>query len=662
MPDETVALVTTLDARITAFEQQMSKAVRGAYGAADRIEKAFAASNDNIARKMTGRTGFASAINSGLGEVRSGVESTAASVPILGSALGALGPVGIGVAAVLGGVAIAMNKAAEAAQFSDDLSAAASRLSVTAEALQELRYAAEANDIEVPKAEAAIMDLNAALGALQSGVGDGKIRKALEALKIPQDQIDSFRTAEDLLPTLSDHIVQLSTEAQQVQLAKKFGVVDLLPLLRQGSEGIATLRRRAHELNLVLDEETVQSTANLNEELRVADERLSAATRRLNTSFVPALVSVKTALADAAVSLAGFFNWIGKDGGDEQKVQQKVTQIAKAYERASSARTGYWGAVQAGASGLEAFNPAARERIARQAEEDAARLQSELKVIVDRQNKGWEEVFKPKAPAKSTGLGGGGGGGGGKAKPTAEATDTESYEDLYAKIAGDSYKLFVERFKKQVIAASPDNADGGAKSLKGPDDFVPSEEAITAALAPLVEAKALLANQIEGGLRAGFEGGAPAVLDYFASQLKQRIARSLANDLADLLQGASTKGGVLGSLASFAGSLIGHNAMGDDSWRGGPTWVGEHGPELLNLPGGSKIVPNDILRSAANAKVAQGAAAFSRSEFHMTLNLEGANGDETIRRIAYDAAAQGFAAARMAAKGDLARKVRNTIP
>jgi len=38
---------------------------------------------------------------------------------------------------------------------------------------------------------------------------------------------------------------------------------------------------------------------------------------------------------------------------------------------------------------------------------------------------------------------------------------------------------------------------------------------------------------------------------------------------------------------------IGGNAKGTDNWRGGPTWVGEEGPEILNLPSGSKITPND---------------------------------------------------------------------
>lgn len=37
---------------------------------------------------------------------------------------------------------------------------------------------------------------------------------------------------------------------------------------------------------------------------------------------------------------------------------------------------------------------------------------------------------------------------------------------------------------------------------------------------------------------------------------------------------------------------IGKNALGTSYWRGGLTWVGEHGPELLNLPSGSEIIDN----------------------------------------------------------------------
>lgn len=38
---------------------------------------------------------------------------------------------------------------------------------------------------------------------------------------------------------------------------------------------------------------------------------------------------------------------------------------------------------------------------------------------------------------------------------------------------------------------------------------------------------------------------------------------------------------------------IGKNAQGTDYWRGGLTWVGEKGPELIDLPRGSKIFSNE---------------------------------------------------------------------
>ena len=38
---------------------------------------------------------------------------------------------------------------------------------------------------------------------------------------------------------------------------------------------------------------------------------------------------------------------------------------------------------------------------------------------------------------------------------------------------------------------------------------------------------------------------------------------------------------------------IGRNAQGTDYWRGGLTWVGEKGPELIDLPSGSKVFSNN---------------------------------------------------------------------
>lgn len=47
----------------------------------------------------------------------------------------------------------------------------------------------------------------------------------------------------------------------------------------------------------------------------------------------------------------------------------------------------------------------------------------------------------------------------------------------------------------------------------------------------------------------------------------------------------------------------GYNAAGDSNWRGGLTWVGEAGPELVALPRGSQIYSNQESRSMAGVNI-----------------------------------------------------------
>lgn len=51
----------------------------------------------------------------------------------------------------------------------------------------------------------------------------------------------------------------------------------------------------------------------------------------------------------------------------------------------------------------------------------------------------------------------------------------------------------------------------------------------------------------------------------------------------------------------FNPAFAGHNAAGTDSWRGGLTWVGESGPELVRLPQGTQIIPNQQSMQLAGA-------------------------------------------------------------
>lgn len=112
---------------------------------------------------------------------------------------------------------------------------------------------------------------------------------------------------------------------------------------------------------------------------------------------------------------------------------------------------------------------------------------------------------------------------------------------------------------------------------------------------------------------------------------RMAIRQAITGPLAGALGGLFGGGGV-DPIASFGGvRWIGQNAGGTDNWPGGMSWVGERGPELVNLPRGARVIPNHIATKGGS----------SPTDINIHINLEGANGDETIRRIAYQAAAEG---------------------
>lgn len=82
----------------------------------------------------------------------------------------------------------------------------------------------------------------------------------------------------------------------------------------------------------------------------------------------------------------------------------------------------------------------------------------------------------------------------------------------------------------------------------------------------------------------------------------QSIIETVWGIIKPLVEGI---GSVVGKIAGWFGSVadaitgsgessdsVGKNARGDNNWKGGLTWVGEKGAELVDLPKGSRILPN----------------------------------------------------------------------
>ena len=82
-----------------------------------------------------------------------------------------------------------------------------------------------------------------------------------------------------------------------------------------------------------------------------------------------------------------------------------------------------------------------------------------------------------------------------------------------------------------------------------------------------------------------------ALLVYFISQLSGKTSEA-KKDLKEL---ESTSSKIVNNIQSAANTTnsTSRNASGADYYQGGKTWVGEEGPEVVELPRGSRIIPNN---------------------------------------------------------------------
>lgn len=100
-----------------------------------------------------------------------------------------------------------------------------------------------------------------------------------------------------------------------------------------------------------------------------------------------------------------------------------------------------------------------------------------------------------------------------------------------------------------------------------------------------------------------------------------KLADLALNSLFDSLfqpRSGSASGGLFGGLFSSIGSFItGSFASGTNSAPGGLAWVGERGRELVNLPKGSQVVPNDISEGLVNG----GGASSGSQSVHVTVGV-----------------------------------------
>lgn len=95
--------------------------------------------------------------------------------------------------------------------------------------------------------------------------------------------------------------------------------------------------------------------------------------------------------------------------------------------------------------------------------------------------------------------------------------------------------------------------------------------------------------------------------------------KPLIEGISGLMSGIS---GAVSSGLSWVASKLGKNATGTKYWRGGLSLVGEHGPELVQMPSGSKVYTNTETRAIANNSSTTGSSGSSQRVTSNSINID----------------------------------------
>jgi hypothetical protein len=223
----------------------------------------------------------------------------------------------------------------DTAQSLAEIGKTAEFLTITTDALQELRYAAQKASVPIDTLEDSFKELMLrSAEAIKTGSGEGAEAFMFLGFK-PEEIKKRLKDPLELLSEMADRLKALPTQSERIFIADSlFGDQGalMMRMLKDGSGGLNDMRREARELGFVFGGEALRNSKRFNESLgklslssKIAgqslvgdmfaslawlSEKLANATVSINKAegsmglFKVAVVSLSTVLAALAVKLA----------------------------------------------------------------------------------------------------------------------------------------------------------------------------------------------------------------------------------------------------------------------------------------------------------------------------------------------------------------------
>jgi len=571
----------------------------------------------------------------GLKQAASGLERFA-SVAKVGIAAAAAA-----VAASVAGIGYAVKKTLDEA---DKMGKAAQSIGVPVDELSRLKHAADLSGVSFEGLQKGMQRLGK---SISEGITNptGEAGKTFSALGVNLRNTDgSIKNSSQVMSDLAAKFADMPDGAQKTAVAMQLlgrAGADMIPLLNSGRDGLQSLKDEADQLGIVIDSRTARAAESFNDNLSRLGKMVEGVWTQLTAALAPALASIVQYFTDAAKESNGFGDTIKMVGTWAVEAAMMLMDgwhgvklvFLTVTTTVENFRTSAIEAISAVQVSLRSFvrNMASAVNTARSAMNlipgnnvpliDLSSMDAGIEVYkkwgeeaaaaAAAANRKWQDAFNAPLPSEKVKDGirqfseaagapvkklseeldlAGNRGAGGVSKINTELQKLQAEGQRVfdaTRTPIEAYNLEIERLSRLLQAGAIDQdtfnraVDRAAEKL---DKGASSASGIASSLSG--EFSSAFTGLVDGTKKAE-----DAVDNLLKSMLRMATNRVFSSIFGMLFGGgpAATAGGsLLGGL--FGG--IGKNAQGTDNWRGGMTWVGERGPELVNLPRGSQVIPN----------------------------------------------------------------------
>lgn len=273
----------------------------------------------------------------GFGKLRDAAGGVASAFGDVASEAGALATKIVAGVGLAGGAIFGLAKMT--ADYGDEMSKAAQRTGTTIQEFQKLAYAAGLADVSNEDLQNSLIKLSK--NAVDAGMGSKEMQKWFKRAGITTKELRTLKP-DELFGRIADGIAKIPADSPRraalaVALLGKSGA-KMLPLLKDGAEGLREAGKEAEEYGLIIDQDAGDASEAFNDNITRLVSALTGLGRTIGAQLMPFITEVVTAIREWVLEnrkliASKIEEWIARLRENWPEIKQGALDAFEAFKR-----------------------------------------------------------------------------------------------------------------------------------------------------------------------------------------------------------------------------------------------------------------------------------------------------------------------------------------